>query len=239
MKEIVISVICMCITLLSQAQNTHGSIRGKLLHAETNEAIPFTAVFVETGNGPHGTTTDERGIFHLKPLAPGEYDLKVESAFYRDFVLVGVRVQTGRATYVDDIMLREYTVDLPGFEFKEYINPLVDIDEPSKMVIRSADILERADARNTVSMVGSIIPGIKTTADGSGLHFRGSRPQNMATFIDGVKIGGGLVPRVPASAIRELTVYAGGIPASYGDVTGGVVIIETKGYLDFYREANR
>jgi hypothetical protein len=61
----------------------------------------------------------------------------------------------------------------------------------------------------------------------------------MVTFIDGVKVVAGEVPNVPSTAIQNLTVYTGGIPAKYGDMTGGVVVIETKGYMDFYRESQR
>jgi hypothetical protein len=46
--------------------------------------------------------------------------------------------------------------------------------------------------------------------------------------VDNVKIIGEL--NVPAGAIAEIIVYSGGIPARYGDVTGGVVVITTKSY---------
>jgi outer membrane receptor protein involved in Fe transport len=41
---------------------------------------------------------------------------------------------------------------------------------------------------------------------------------------------------VPGSSIGGVTVYTGGIPAKYGDTTGGVIILETKSYFDLYRE---
>jgi hypothetical protein len=31
-------------------------------------------------------------------------------------------------------------------------------------------------------------------------------------------------------------VYTGGLPAKYGDTLGGVVVMETKGYFDLYRQ---
>jgi len=33
-----------------------------------------------------------------------------------------------------------------------------------------------------------------------------------------------------------VAVYTGGVPAKYGDCTGGVVVIETKNYLSLYQE---
>ena len=44
---------------------------------------------------------------------------------------------------------------------------------------------------------------------------------------------------VPPDAINSMTVYTGGLPARYGDVTGGVVAIETKSYFDLYQQQNR
>ncbi|HMC97583.1 MAG TPA: hypothetical protein VKG92_08025, partial [Flavobacteriales bacterium] len=59
---------------------------------------------------------------------------------------------------------------------------------------------------------------------------------NTVSFIDGVKQSGS-VPRVPPSAISSISVYTGGLPARYGDVTGGVIVIETKTYAEMYEQA--
>ena len=39
---------------------------------------------------------------------------------------------------------------------------------------------------------------------------------------------------IPGVAVQGLEAYTGGIPAKYGDTTGGVVVLETKGYCDLY-----
>jgi hypothetical protein len=33
-----------------------------------------------------------------------------------------------------------------------------------------------------------------------------------------------------------MMVYTGGLPAKYGDILGGAVILETKSYFDLYRQ---
>jgi len=40
---------------------------------------------------------------------------------------------------------------------------------------------------------------------------------------------------IPGTSIGGVSVYAGGVPAKYGDTTGGVIIMETKSYFDLYR----
>ena len=61
---------------------------------------------------------------------------------------------------------------------------------------------------------------------------RGSRPGNSITIIDDVKSMGDA--SVPSLAIGSVTVYSGGIPAKYGDFTGGVILIQTKSFFDYY-----
>ena len=51
-------------------------------------------------------------------------------------------------------------------------------------------------------------------------------------MVDGVRVIGSLY--VPINAIYELNIITGGIPANYGDVTGGIVEITTKGYAGVY-----
>jgi outer membrane receptor protein involved in Fe transport len=59
----------------------------------------------------------------------------------------------------------------------------------------------------------------------------------MAYYVDGVKVTG-TNPGVSPDAISRVSVYTGGLPACYGDVTGGVVAIETKSYFDLYQQRN-
>ena len=59
----------------------------------------------------------------------------------------------------------------------------------------------------------------------------------MCSFVDGVKLGSRF-SGVPNEAINSFSVYTGGIPAKYGDVTGGIVAIETKSYFDLYQQRN-
>ena len=38
--------------------------------------------------------------------------------------------------------------------------------------------------------------------------------------------------------VYKRQVYPGGLPAKYGDVTGGVVAIDTKSYFDLWQQRN-
>ena len=68
------------------------------------------------------------------------------------------------------------------------------------------------------------------------VHFRGSRGDASGYFIDGVRT---LLPNtVPGLAIENLTFFSGGVPAMYGDLQSGAVMITTKSYFSGIREKN-
>ena len=56
---------------------------------------------------------------------------------------------------------------------------------------------------------------------------RGSRSNATTYYVDGIKVVGN--SNVPTSAIEQITVVTGGLPAKYGDATRGIVSITTKG----------
>lgn len=63
------------------------------------------------------------------------------------------------------------------------------------------------------------------------ISIRGSRPTATRIMVDGVYSN----VTVPTTSIKYVKVYTGGIPAKYGDTSGGVIVIETKGYFDSYK----
>jgi outer membrane receptor protein involved in Fe transport len=90
--------------------------------------------------------------------------------------------------------------------------------------------------KNPVALIASSSPDIYKAPNSDELYFRGSRSDAMAYFVDGVKVPGRL-SGVPPASIASITMYTGGLPARYGDVTGGVVAIETKSYFDLYMQS--
>ena len=65
-----------------------------------------------------------------------------------------------------------------------------------------------------------------SSIDGEAVTIRGSRTDATNYYIDGIRIFGSLLPQ---SEIDQIQVITGGIEARYGDVTGGVISITTKG----------
>ena len=93
----------------------------------------------------------------------------------------------------------------------------------------------KSPAKNDLkALIASRNSDIKVGSDGQ-MMIRGSRGNNLISYIDGVKMNE--VQSVPSAAIGAITIYSSAIPAKYGDTTGGVIIIETKSYYDLWRAA--
>ena len=88
---------------------------------------------------------------------------------------------------------------------------------------------------NITGALESMSSDVVATNDGE-VHFRGSRGDASGYFVDGVRTL--KAARVPGLCIENISVFPGGVPAMYGDLTSGVVIVTTKGYFSGLREKN-
>jgi outer membrane receptor protein involved in Fe transport len=68
------------------------------------------------------------------------------------------------------------------------------------------------------------------------VHVRGSRGDATAYFVDGVRTINSTT--IPNLSIENLTFFSGGVPAMYGDLTSGAVIVTTKSYFSGIRDKN-
>ena len=177
------------------------------------------------------------GRFTLKPLQPGNYTLHVKFIEYAELEITNVEVLPNEITFKNSIVLSQ--PNTLGIVTVVGIPDLIRKDNPTLMQIKSADISKSAAATDQALLISVSVPGVKLSDDGQQLYFRGSRPQNVSTFVDGVKLPESGIPRIPRGAIKNISVYTGGVPAKYGDVTGGVIIYETKSYIDLWNERQK
>lgn len=234
MKHAMTIWAAMLLTMPAWAQET-GEIRGRVLDA-AGEALPFCVVRAVQGERSQGAETDLDGRFVLKPLPSGHYLLSVIHPGSNIREIEGVRVDPGLITTLPDVVL-EATLGTVVVSRDRWEEPLIRPDDPSRMVLTTTQIKTNAARKDPVKLVVAMTPGITKAANSEELYFRGSRAGSMAWYVDGVKVTG-TNPGVPSEAISRISVYTGGLPAMYGDVTGGVVAIETKSYFDLYQQRN-
>ena len=219
--------VALLISVSFAYSQSQGTIKGKMLDKETGEPLPFANVVVmKGGQQVAGAQTDFDGKFTIPALNPGSYDLIAKYVGYQDIRVNGVIVNGGQITFVPDLKAGQ-GVDLAEFEVIEYEVPLISKDQTSSGGTVTRENIAKMPGRSAVS-VAQTVGGVYSKDDGStDLNVRGSRSNATDTYIDGIKVRGS--QNLPNSAIEQVSVITGGLPAQFGDVTGGIVNITTRG----------
>ncbi|MFN8153797.1 MAG: carboxypeptidase-like regulatory domain-containing protein [Bacteroidia bacterium] len=203
-----------------------GAIRGKILDKATKEPLPFASVVAEmNGTMIGGAQSDFDGEYTIKPLQPGIYNVKVTFVGYNDLVITGVVVANDKITF-QDLSLSKKVVETKEVEIVAYKVPLIDKGNTSVGATLTREEIEAAPTRD-VRSVASQAAGVFQKDDGDALNVRGSRDNATDYYIDGIRIRGS--QQLPQAGIEQVTTIVGGTPAQYGDATGGIISITTRG----------
>lgn len=213
------------------AQSGLGTLRGSVIDKVSKEAIYDCMIVVrQNGTVKGNTTTDVDGKFQLNSLTPGSYDVEISNPGegYQPTEIKGVVVNADRITFLDNTAL-----GLPIGEAKidevvvvAYRVPLINKDGgPSGATITREDI-SRMPVRSAAG-VAATVGGVNQDESSGSISVRGSRSDGTYFFIDGIKVRGS--SNLPKSAIEEVSVITGGLPANYGDATGGIIAVTTRG----------
>jgi hypothetical protein len=215
------------------AQVSLGEIRGTVKDEATQETMPEAIVRISRGGQVVSQTlTDLDGKFTAKSLTPGAYSVDVLMVGMDTLHMSGVTVEGDKITWLNDLAISEKS--LKTYIFVEYEIPLIKPEDPSAQTLSYKELENNPNIREMSKLLGSITTDFKTGIDGGDAYVRGARSDATVYFVDGVKSRGGAT--IPGTAIGRVTVYTGGVPAKYGDTTGGVVILETKSYFDLYND---
>ncbi|MBL7963592.1 MAG: carboxypeptidase regulatory-like domain-containing protein [Flavobacteriales bacterium] len=209
------------------AQIGTGSLRGKVTDKKDGSPLPFVNIVVENrGTLVGGGTTDFDGKYDIKPIDPGTYDVMVSYVGYQPVKQTGVVINSNKITFLDFSL--QAGVELKEFEVIKYEVPLINKDGGSSGGIVTREDIVRMPQRSATG-IAAMVGGTSDAGTGGGISIRGARSDNTYYYIDGVKVPAGAGTGLPKSAIEEVQVITGGLPANYGDVTGGVINITTRG----------
>jgi len=212
------------------AQSGQGAIRATITNAKDGMPIPFVNVAVkQNGMLITGGAGDIDGNVEIKPVSPGKYDIEITSLGHQPKRVSGVIVIASKTTFLDkeNTKMSSGIVDLVEFEIAVYKEPLVKIDGSARETTVTEKDIRRMAARDPTQITAAV-GGVYAKDNGSGdVYIGGSRSDASYYYIDGIKVRGSLA--IPQTSIEQISVITGGLPAQYGDVTGGVINITTKG----------
>lgn len=223
---------------LQFSAQSDGEIRGLIQNTDF-EPVPFATIKVLQGNTLiGGTTTDIDGKYSVKPLSPGNYELIIMHAEYATQTIRKINVTPSSATYVDwkmqsndlgvvDVVAKEIDYTKTGVDINVFHTLSMGIEE----LTQNASYV-KGDIKNAISFMTS---EVVSSGDGD-IHIRGSRNGSTGYFIDGVRVME--ANYMPGLSIENISAFTGGVPAMYGDLTSGAIMITTKTYFSGMRDKN-
>lgn len=223
------------LALLVPSLHAQGAtINGYVTDAANGETLIQANVLVQGTS--RGAATNTSGFYILPELAPGTYVLRVSYLGFEtardtltlalgetrrvDFALIGESFETEEIIVEAEEGLEEERA--PGLQ-----------EVPIQLVERLPAIFE-SDLFRSVQL----LPGIKSSSDfSSKLYIRGGSPDQTLILLDGTTVYNpthffGFFSTFNTEAIKDVRIYKGAYPATYGGRLGSVIDI-------YNRDGNR
>lgn len=219
-------LLLFALLLVGASIQAQTSLSGKVTDEETKEPILFgNVVLYKNGVLITGTDTDDQGNYSFSTIDPGTYEVEVTYVGYQTQRITGVKVLAGKANRLDVQLSTGGGVVLDQVVVVEYRVPLIEQDNTTSGGVITSEQIRNLPTRN-INALAATTAGLSTADEGSAITIRGSRSNATDYYVDGLRVQGNLIPE---SEIDQLQVITGGVEAQYGDVTGGIISITTKG----------
>ncbi|WP_273444583.1 TonB-dependent receptor domain-containing protein [Neolewinella agarilytica] len=203
------------------------ALSGKVIDIDNNkDPLPFATVQIfKDGAFYQGANTDLDGNYYFSNIDPGTYDIQVDYTGYPPTKLTGIPVKAGQTNFADVEVSGEGGVNLDVVVVKGFKVPLIEQDNTTSGQTVTSEQIRNLPTRN-INQIASITAGAASADEGGAINIRGSRSNATDYYVDGVRVSS---TSIPDSEIEQLQVITGGVEARYGDVTGGIISITTKG----------
>lgn len=218
------SIMIMLLCVAGFAQSS-GTLMGKLIDKATGEPIPFANIVIESsGRQVGGTQSDFNGEYTIRPIPPGRYDVKATYVGMQPVLIQNVIISPDRITFLN-VEFEATSIALPEFKVLSFVVPLINPDGGSSGATISREEIAKMPGRDASSVAVTV--GGVFSLDGEVGSIRGSRSEGTVMYIDGQRVRGS--SSLPKSALDQVQVITGGLPAMYGDATGGIIQVTTRG----------
>ncbi len=168
-----------------------------------------------------GAITDYNGDYRLT-VDPGNYDVEVSYTGYQTSKTTGVRIIVNTINSLDVTLVSGNV--LSEVQVTAFKVPLIEQDKTQGGQTLTSEQIRNLPTRSVNAIVATTA-GV-TSIDGGAINIKGSRSNATNYYVDGIRVSGS---PPPVQDIEQLQVVTGGLGAEYGDVTGGVVSVITKG----------
>src|SRR5690554_762076 len=231
-KFILILLVLLSIgSQMAFAQN--GSLQGTI--TDKDDGLPLIGVNIIIRATSFGAATDPDGNYKINNIRPGEYTLEFRYIGYERIVMTGIQIKAGETTKID------VKIGMQAISSEDEVviigeRPIFDVEQSSTSTRVSRDQIEAAPVQRVEDVVGMTAGVIK---DPTGLYIRGGRANETGYIVDGVSAqdplaGTGFGLDLGTNAYSSVEVTTGGIDVERGNVTSGVVSVQTRDGGDSY-----
>ena len=228
MKKIFLLVIFL-FSLNINSQNNF-TFSGYVLDSQTNELVIGASVIIDELN--IGTITNSYGFFSIT-VKEGNYSVKTQNLGYKDDLqIISLNKNIILNIYLaeeveslDEVIVMENTEDI------DIELPVLSLNIISGKTIKQTPVVfGESDILKTIQL----LPGVSSAGEGaSGFNVRGgAADQNLILFDEAIIYNSshlfGLFSVFNSDAIKEVKLYKGGIPSSYGGRLSSVLDVYQK-----------
>ncbi len=203
------------------AQLQYGTVKGTV-YEDNGEPSAIAVVKLLAGtSAKYQAKVKVDGTFIISNVEPGTYTLLVTALGQKDYTKQNYAVRP------NEVKTEEITLGADATELDVTIIESEPVFTKSAVSQKDfgAESIQKSGLRN-VNQIAALTGGA-FSIDGGTPSFRGARSSGTIYYVDGVRLIG--AQGVPPTSIENLSVLTGGIPAEFGDATGGIISITTKG----------
>jgi len=227
----------------AQVSSTSGAIRGQVLDQSSGAPIPqaeVTATNLGTGFARNTRTNDE-GFYTVALLPPGVYRVNVRQIGFSPAEEASVTVTVGTTTPVN-FRLNAAATQLAAVQVTGQTSQISTTQGGVAQTVTEQEIANLPslgrDFTDFINLSGLVSPLPEVTTGGQ-FSIGGARPSQTNIQVDGVDAnnaffgenrGGSRIPFVfSLESIKEFQIVTNGFDVEYGNYSGGVVNVVTRG----------
>lgn len=218
-------------------------IRGSIVDSESQAAIPFATISIQTLDPPIGTISNTNGTFRLTHVPVGRHDLQVSFVGYETQVIPELMVTSGKEIVLE-IGLKEKITQMDEVVIKAYTKKDKPLNSMALVSARTFSVEEAQryaggfdDPARLVSSFAGVATGY---LDDNSIIIRGNAPKGLLWRLEGIEIanpnhfaglttfGGGGVSALSSFMLANSDFFTGAFPAEYGNAMSGVFDIKLR-----------
>lgn len=213
---------------LNLGRYQRAKLRGRVLEGKTGE--PLAGAVIYNPETKVGVATDSKGRYSIE-MPTGDKHLKVSYLSFEDQMVKIQLIQDGNA----DFELFEETHEIQEVTITSE-NAKASKAQMSMAKMSAIEIKELPVLMGEADLIKSILmlPGVQSVGEmSSGFNVRGGNTDQNLVLLNGAPVFNtthlfGFLSMVNPDAIDEVTLFKGGIPASYGERISSVLDVQLK-----------